>query len=92
MRFGDLVNPERGPRTLLKLVLFPLILLIVFRFVLCSLTQLPPEAGFVLLCIMLLLSPLAHLIRRSRQGRPQQQRTRRGAERTPLVPRNEEDE
>ncbi len=92
MRFGDLVNPERGPRTLLKLVLFPLILLIVFQFVLCSLTRLPLEAGFVLLCIMLLLSPLAYLIRQSRQGRPRGQRPRGGAERTPLLPQDQEDQ
>lgn len=92
MRFSDLFHPERGPAALLKLALCPLILLIVFQFVLCSLTQLPPLAGLGLLCLVLFLSPLAYLIRRSRQGRPQQQRTRHGAERTPLVPRNEEDE
>ena len=89
MRFGDLLDPERGPATLVKLALYPLILLVVFQFVLCFLTQLPPAAGFFLFCLLLLLSPLAYLIRRNRQGRPQQQGTRRGAERTPLLPPNE---
>ena len=92
MRFGDLIDPERGPAALVKLALYPLILLIVFQFVLCFLTQLPPAAEFALLCIVLLLSPLAYLIRKNRRGRPQRQGTRRGAERTPLLPQNQEDQ
>ncbi len=92
MRFGDLLDPERGPAALLKLALYPVILLVVFQFVLCFLTQLPPAAGFFLFCLLLLLSPLAYLIHRSRRGHPQRQGTRRGAERTPLLPPSEEDE
>lgn len=91
MRFRDLLDPKRGPETLVKLALYPLILLIVFQFVLCFLTHLPPEAMFGLLCILMLLSPLAYLIRKYRRGRPREQGARRGAERTPLLPQNEED-
>ncbi len=90
MRFGDLLDPERGPRALLKLALYPFILLVVLQFVLCFLAQLPPAGGFFLFCLLLLLSPLAYLIRRARQGRPQRPGLRRGAERTPLLPSGEE--
>jgi hypothetical protein len=92
MRFRDLFDPERGPATLVKLALYPLILLIVFQFVLCLLTHLRPEAMFGLLCIVVLVSPLAYLIRKRRRGRPREQGARRGAERTPLLPQNEEDQ
>ena len=92
MRFGDLIDLERGPAALVKLALYPLVLLVAFSLVLTLLTQLPPEAEFGLLLILLLLSPLAYVIRKNRRGHPQNQRTRRGAERTPLLPRNEEDQ
>ncbi len=90
MRFGDLLDPERGPQALLKLALYPFILLVVLQFVLCFLAQLPPAGGFFLFCLLLLLSPLAYLIRRSRRGPPATARTAGGAERTPLLPSGEE--
>ena len=91
MGFSDLIDSKKGPAALVKLALYPLILLVVFQFILCFLAQLAPAAGFFLFCILLLLSPLAYLIREARQGRPQRQSTRGGAERTPLLPPNEED-
>ncbi len=92
MRFDDLIDPERGPAALVKLALYPLTLLVVFSLVLTLLTQLPPLAELALFVPLLLLSPLAYLIRQRRQGRPRVQGARRGAERTPLLPANEEDQ
>ncbi len=92
MRFSDLIDPERGPAALLKLALYPLILLVVFSLALSLLTQLPPLAELALFVLVLLLSPLAYLIREAQQGRPRREGARRGAERTPLLPQNEEDQ
>jgi hypothetical protein len=40
--------------------------------------------------VVLMISPLAYFIRQKRQGLPQRSGARRGAERTPLLPQNEE--
>jgi len=92
MRFSDLFDLERGPAALVKLALYPLILLVAFSLVLTLLTKVSPQAELGLFCLLLFLSPLAYLMRRARQGRPQRQGARRGAERTPLLPQNEEDQ
>ena len=92
MRFSDLIDPERGPATLVKLALYPLIFVVVFSLVLTLLSELPPLGVLALFGLMLLLSPAAYLVRQSRQRRPQRQGARRGTERTPLLPRNEEDQ
>ena len=89
MRFGDLLDPHRGPETLVRFALYLLIFFIVFHFILCLLTHLPPAAEFGMLCVVLLLSPLAFLIRERRKGRPRRDGARRGSERTPLLPPNE---
>src|SRR3989442_1159432 len=65
--------------------------LVVFWLVLAVLTQLPPLAELALFGLMLLLSPVAYLVRGAQQGRPREG-ARRGAERTPLLPPNEEDQ
>ncbi len=91
MRFDDLIDPGRGTTALVKLTLYPLILLVVFSLVLGVLAQLPPLAGLGLFVLVLLLSPLAYFIRKARQGRPERQGARRGAERTPLLPQEEEE-
>ena len=92
MRFPDLFHPERRPEALVKLALYPLILVVVFSLVLALLIELPPQAVFGLFCLFLFLSPLAYFIRRARQGGQERQGSRRGAERTPLLPHNEEDQ
>jgi membrane protein implicated in regulation of membrane protease activity len=91
MRFSDFIDPNRGPEALVRLALYPLIVLLVFAALSTILSQL--GAGGLLLAFLGLafVSALAYLIREARQGRTQHQGTRRGAERTPLLPHNEED-
>ncbi len=90
MRLRDLLDPERALSILMKLAIFLILLSVFLQCVACLLQQVSPSAEFAVLCVFFLLSPLAYLIRRIRQGRPQQSGARRGAERTPLLPQNEE--
>jgi hypothetical protein len=92
MCLSDFFDLERGPAALVKLALCPLIILLVFSLVTTVLSQLPPEAELGLFCLLLFVSPLAYFIREARRGRPERQGARRGAERTPLLPQNEEDQ
>jgi len=92
MRLGDFIDPERGPANLLKLAVYPLILLIGLQLLASLVRELPAVAELGFLLFLLVMSPLAYLIRKSRRGRPREQGTRRGAERTPLLPQNEEDQ
>jgi uncharacterized membrane protein YfcA len=91
MRFDDLFDLQRGPEALVRSAFYPLVLLLVCSLVLGLLAKLPPEAMLGLLCMLLFLSPAAYFIRKSRQGHSGDRGARRGAERTPLLPRNEED-
>ena len=91
MRLRDLFDLERGPEALVKLAICPLIVLVVFSAISAFFAQLPPADAFGLLCLLFVLSPLAYAIRRHRQGGARPQGSRRGAERTPLVPMDEED-
>ena len=90
MRLRDLLDPERALSILMKLAIFLILLSVFLQCVACLLQQVSPSAEFAVLCVFFLLSPLAYLIRRIRQGRPQRPGPRRGAERTPLLPQNEE--
>jgi hypothetical protein len=91
VRLHDLIDPERGPEALVKLATYPLIFLLVCSFILMLAAQLPPGAVLGALFLLLLASPLAYLIREARGHRRQQGGARRGgAERTPLLPPNEE--
>ena len=92
MRFGDLINPERGPAALLRLAFYPLVLLVVCQLVATILSQLRAVDLLLLFPGLVFVSPFAYLIRESRRGRPQRQGSRRGAERTPLLPPNQEGE
>jgi len=89
MRLSDLLNPERVISFLMKLALCLITLSILLQFVVCLFRQISPAAEFGMLGMFFLLCPLAYFIRRWRQGgkRPE---GRRGAERTPLLPQNEE--
>ena len=89
MPFGDL---DRAINSLIKLALYPLILVIVFSLITSLLTQLPPGVVVGLFCLLLLLSPIAYVIREKLAGRPRRQGAPRGAERTPLIPPAQEEE
>jgi hypothetical protein len=89
MRFNDLFNPERGPAFLVRLAFYPLVLLVVCQLVATILSRLRAVDLLLMFLGIVLVSPLAYLIRAARQGRPQRQASRRGAERTPLLPPNE---
>jgi hypothetical protein len=90
MRLRDVLDPEWALSALMKLAVCLIFLSCVLQFVACVMQQFSPAAEFAMLCVFFLLSPLAYLIRRIRQGRPQRPGARRGAERTPLLPQNEE--
>lgn len=92
MRFSDLFNPERGPEAVVRLAFYPLAVLIAGVGVLALLDQLGLAGSLLALFSLILVSPLAYFVREARQGRPRRQVSRRGAERTPLLPPNEEDE
>ena len=92
MRFSDLSNPERGPAALLRLAFYPLVLLVVCQLVVTILSQLRGADLLLIFLGLALTSPLAYLVREACRGRLQRQASRRGAERTPLLPPNQEDE
>jgi hypothetical protein len=90
MRFHDLLDPERALAALMKLAIFLILLSVFLQCLACRLRQVSPSVGFAMLCVLFLVSPLAYLIRRIRQGRRERPGPRRGAERIPLLPQNEE--
>jgi hypothetical protein len=92
MRFGDFLDPERGPEKVVRLALYPLILAIVLQLITSFVRALPAAAGLGLFLILIVMSPLAYLIRERRRGSTRREGARRGAERTPLLPTNEEDQ
>jgi hypothetical protein len=89
MRFNDLFDPEKGPAHVLRLATYPLILLIGLQLVSSLIRELPAVAELGFLLFLIVMSPLAFLIRERRRGRPRREGARRGAERTPLLPPNE---
>ena len=92
MRFSDFTDPERGTAALLRLALYPLVLLVVCQLVATILSRLRAVDLLLLFLGLVLVSPVAYLVRESRRGRPQRQGSRRGTERTPLLPPNQEGE
>jgi hypothetical protein len=90
MHLRDLLDPERVASFLMKLALCLIMLPILLQFVVCLFRQISPAAAFGMFCIFLLLCPLAYFIRRWRQGGGRRPEGRRGAERTPMLPQNEE--
>ncbi len=90
MHLRDLFNPVRAFSALMKLAVCLIVLSVFLQCAACLLQPISPSAEFAMLCVFLLLSPLAYLIRRIRQGRQQRPGPRRGAERTPLLPSGEE--
>jgi ABC-type polysaccharide/polyol phosphate export permease len=90
MRLSDLLDPERVISFLMKLALCLIMLSMLLQFVACLFRQISPAAEFGMLCVLFLLCPVAYFIRRWRQGGKPRHEGRRGAERTPLLPQNEE--
>jgi hypothetical protein len=91
MRFGDFFDLNKGPEAIVRLAFFPLVITVAGEFVIDLLNRLT-AADFLLLLVLLgLASPMVYLVRESRRGPSHRQTTRRGAERTPLLPPNEED-
>jgi hypothetical protein len=90
MRFRDLFDPERALAILMKLAVSLVVLSVALQLIVCMVRQIPPETGVVMAVVFLLLSPLAYFIREKRRGVPQRSGAPRGAERTPLLPQDEE--
>jgi hypothetical protein len=92
MRFSDFLDPKRGPEALMRLALYPLLILVTGSLVIGIAGQLGAADLLLGLLLLVLASPLAYVIREARQDRREEPRTRRGAERTPLLPQDEEEE
>lgn len=90
MRLRDLLDPERVLAISMKLAVCLILFSVVLQLAVCIVRQVAPVAGLVLLCVLVLSSPLAYLIRQKRLGRTRESGARRGAERTPLLPHDEE--
>ena len=90
MRLNDLLDPERGPATLVKLALYPLIFVVACEVVIDLVSRLSAIDTFLVFLFLIMLSPLAYVAREARKHRPQRGGGRRGTERTPSLPPNEE--
>jgi hypothetical protein len=90
VRLNDLFDLEKGPAALLKLALYPLALVVVCQALTVLLSKLSIAGIFVGFTLLLLLSPLAYFIRKARGHGRERGGGRRGAERTPVLPTNEE--
>ena len=90
MRLRDLFDPERVTSFLMRLAVCLIVFSIFLQLAVCLVGRIPPATKFGILCVFFLLSPLAYFIRQWRRGGNQRPEGRRGAERTPLLPQNEE--
>jgi hypothetical protein len=90
MRFNDFIHPERGPAALLRFAVYPLVVVVAFAALAMVVSCLRDANTLFAFFALVLASPLAYFIREARQRRPERHMSRRGAERTPLLPPNEE--
>jgi hypothetical protein len=90
MRLNDLFDLENGPAALVKLALYPLILVVVWQALTVLLCKLSFTGILVAFAFVLLLSPLAYFTREARGHGRERGGGRRGGERTPVLPTNEE--
>ena len=91
MRLNDLFDPERGPATLVKFAVYPLVLVVICQVVFALLSRLQAIDILLVFIFLILMSPLAYLIREARgNGRERGGGRRGGAERTPILPQNED--
>jgi len=89
MRFNDLLNPKTGPEAIVRFALYPLLILVIGSLTITILNQLKATDMLLAMLFLMLMSPIAYVIRERRQAQRQTPRTRRGAERTPLLPPND---
>ena len=90
MRLNDLFDLENGPAAVLKLALYPLILIVVCQALTVLLCRLSIAHMLMTFAFLHLVSPLAYFIRKARGHGGERGGGRRGAERTPVLPTNEE--
>ena|ERR1700682_3292669 len=90
VRLNDLFDLDKGPAALLKIALYPLIIVVVCQALTVLLCKLSVAGTLVALAFLLLLSPLAYFIREARGHGRERGGGRRGTERTPVLPTNEE--
>ena len=91
MNLRDLLHPDRAVAFAFKLCCAILCLLALPSFLAALLPQLSGTQLFGLALLGLVASPIAYVIRERQHRRPARV-ARRGAERTPLPPPNEEEE
>lgn len=91
MRFGDFLDLKRGPEALVRFAFYPLLVLVIGSLAISILNRLNAGELLAAVLFLMLVSPLAYLIRERQQGRRQEPRARRGAERTPLPPQEEDE-
>jgi hypothetical protein len=87
MKLSDL-NPDN----LVRFAVYPLVVLLAGGAFIELLSRLGTLGLFLVLLLFLAASPLAYLIRNARGSRAQHHGARRGAERTPVLPHNQEEE
>lgn len=87
----QLGNLEKAIGSLMQLAIYPLVLLVVMSVVGQLMNHLSLLELLGLLAALVLMSPVAYVIRQSSEGR-RPRPDRRGAERTPLLPPNEDEE
>ncbi|MCL5670985.1 MAG: hypothetical protein M1423_06795 [Acidobacteria bacterium] len=92
MKFSDLFKPKTGPEALVRLALFPFLVLVVGSLVMGVVSNLSNSGILLLMLLCIVISPLAYALREQRRGHRRSPRARRSAERTPLMPREEEEE
>lgn len=92
MEFSALMDPNKAFGPLMKLAIVPLILLVVADLLNMILDRFSFLGLLLFLLFLAVVSPVAYFIREE-LGPAKRQGPRRGAERTPLLPlNNEEDE
>lgn len=80
------------PENLIRFAAYPLVVLVAGGAFVELLNQLGTLGVFLLFLVFLLASPLAYLIRNARGCGAQHHGARRGAERTPMLPHDHEEE
>ncbi len=78
------------PENLVRFAAYPLVVLVAGGAFVALLRQLGTRGLFLVFLLFLLASPVAYLIRRTRHGPSHREGARRGAERTPSLPPNED--
>jgi hypothetical protein len=86
MNFSDLTDPRKLREILFRLFICFVALLAAC----CMLSQISAADVFKFCLLLILLSPVAYLIRQSRLSPRERPVSRRGAERTPSLPPNED--